>query len=332
MIQNYINHIAFVIDESGSMSHLSKTVVDVFDNQVSYLAKRSKETGQETRVSVYLFNTSSKCIVYDMDVLRLPSLASLYRPSGGTALVDATLKVVEDLQKTPELYADHAFLVYVLTDGQENSSSDKSLRNIGSVLNSLRDNWTVAVMVPDATGVHEAKRFGFPVNNISVWDVNSSKGLEDAGEVIRKSTDSFFSARSQGVRGTKNLFKVDVNFSTKDVQQKLDVLKPSEYELLDVRKKAVIKDFIESWKLTFQKGANYYQLTKPETIQSYKQVCIQDKINGKVYAGTNARKMLGLPGHDVKVSPGDFDKFDIFIQSTSSNRNLMPGTKLIVLK
>lgn len=332
MIQNYINHIAFVIDESGSMSHLTNTVVKVFDNQVAYLAKRSKETGQETRVSVYLFNTSIRCIVYDMDVLRLPSLDRLYRPTGGTALVDATLKAVDDLQKTPELYADHAFLVYVLTDGQENSSDFQSLKKIGGVLNNLNDNWTVAVMVPDATGSHEAKRFGFPANNISVWDVNSSRGLEDAGEVIRKSTESFFANRSAGIRGTKNLFKVDVNFSTKDVQKKLDVLKPSEYELLDVRKKVDIKSFIESWKLPFTKGANYYQLTKPETVQAYKQVCIQDKINGKVYAGVNARSMLGLPQHDVKVSPGDFDKFDIFVQSTSTNRNLVPGTKLIVIK
>ena len=51
MNQNYINHIALVLDASGSMSHLSSAVVQVADNQVQYLAARSKELDQETRAT-----------------------------------------------------------------------------------------------------------------------------------------------------------------------------------------------------------------------------------------------------------------------------------------
>src|SRR6478609_5655019 len=94
MKQNYINHIAFVIDASSSMGHLSDTVVEIFDSQIAYLAKRSKELDQETRASVYLFSDTTKNLVFDMDVMRLPSLKELYRAYGNTALLDAVEKSI----------------------------------------------------------------------------------------------------------------------------------------------------------------------------------------------------------------------------------------------
>lgn len=46
---NYINHIALVLDASGSMQYLAQDVVKVADNQIAYLAQRSNELDQETR-------------------------------------------------------------------------------------------------------------------------------------------------------------------------------------------------------------------------------------------------------------------------------------------
>src|SRR5688572_10516672 len=102
-IKNYINHIVFVLDESSSMGHLTQKVIEVFDGQIKHLATRSQEMDQETRVSVYNFNDNTRNIVYDKDVLRLPSLKGHYSPSGCTALLGATLKALEDLKETPEL-------------------------------------------------------------------------------------------------------------------------------------------------------------------------------------------------------------------------------------
>src|SRR5688572_3626524 len=147
MEQNYINHIALVLDESLSMNSRREKVVQVADNQIKYLATRSEELDQETRVSVYTFNTQVRCLIYDKDVLRLPSLRGLYKPSGMTALIDATIKSQEDLAATAQLYGDHAFLTYVLTDGAENASRKKSTA-LKSKLESLPENWTVAVLVP----------------------------------------------------------------------------------------------------------------------------------------------------------------------------------------
>lgn len=151
-MNNIINHIVFVVDKSGSMASLRDVVVKVFDKQIKYLAERSRVLDQETRVTVYCFDDTPECIIFDKDVLRLPSLAGLYKTSGRTALIDATLLAIDDLSKTHVKYGDHSFLLYVLTDGEENSSSN-SRHSIQTVINSLPDNWTVAVLVPNQTGV-----------------------------------------------------------------------------------------------------------------------------------------------------------------------------------
>jgi hypothetical protein len=335
-ITNYINHIVFVVDRSGSMRSLTNEVVKVFDTQVEHLAKRSKELDQETRVTTYLFNDKADCLVYDKDVLRLPSLKSFYDASGNTALVDATLKAIEDLQKTPELYGDHSFLIYVLSDGEENSS-----KNLGNVLSNkikdLPENWTIAALVPDANGVYEAKRFGFPANNIQQWTTDGA-GLKEAGEVIKKATDTYMYARSTGLRGTKCLFTLDASSLSKtQVKNALCELSPSEYNVFLVRgstdkEKMRIKYVAESWsKQPYRVGSAYYQLVKPETIQASKNICIMDVRNGKVYSGRNARKLLGLPDYEVKVNPSSYGDYTVFVQSTSVNRLLVPNTQLIVL-
>lgn len=77
-----INHLVFNIDSSGSMQSLTQDVIKVFDSQIKYWAERSEQLDQETRVTAYLFNDKTQCLVYDIDVLRLPSLASYYRAGG----------------------------------------------------------------------------------------------------------------------------------------------------------------------------------------------------------------------------------------------------------
>lgn len=331
-IQNYINHIVFVVDASGSMNGLTNEVVKVFDAQIKHLALRSKELDQETRVTVYLFNSSVSCLIYDKDVLRLPSLKDYYRANGGTALIDGTITALDDLALTPQKYGDHAFLTYVLTDGEENSSKHTQF-DLSNKLKNLADNWTVAVLVPDQTGVHEAKKFGFPANNIQVWSATVG-GVEKAGETIKAATDNFMAARAKGLRSTKNLFDLDVTkLDATTVATALTQLAATQYLLIPVQADSVIKPLVESWtKQPYVSGASYYQLTKPEKIQSYKQICVQDKVSGKVYSGVNARNLLNLPNQEVKVNPASHGTFDIFVQSTSVNRKLIKGTKLLVIK
>ncbi len=331
-LQNLINHIAFVIDASGSMGHLRKEVEDVFDREIENLKKLSLSTNQETRLSVYLFEQHNvDCLVFDMDVMRMKSLRGHYQIGGGTNLIDATLEALRDSETLPQVHGDHAFLTYVITDGQENTSRN-SIQTLSSKVKNLPDNYTVSCMVPSAKDIFYAEKYGFPKNNIAVWST-TKEGLKEAGEVFSSAVSNYMTMRASGIRSTTSFYNVDTSKLTKkEVKSKLEEVPANTYTVVPVRKKEQIKNFAESWlKKPFANGSGYYELMKPETVPGYKSICIQDKTTGKVYGPTNAvRELLKLPSSDVRINPADSKDYRIFIQSTAVNRNLIPGTQCLL--
>lgn len=331
--QAVINHVALVLDGSGSMGHLSRQVVAAADGYVAHLARRSKEQNQETRVSVYVFENRDQihCHVFDRDVLRLPSIAGLYRAHGNTPLIDATLLAIRELQTTSTLHGDHSFLVIVLTDGEENASRSKGSQ-LNTTLGMLPDNWTVACFVPDIMGKREAKQFGFPDENIAIWDASSAHGVAEFSEKLNTVTDNYMTARSTGVRGTRNLFSMDLKNLNAQTVQNLSKLAPGQFRHYAVHSDEPIAKFVE--RVTgrpYTIGEGYYQLSKPVDVQGYKGVAILNRREHTVYTGEGARRALGLPDHQVRLAPNSHPDFDIFIQSTSVNRKLLAGTSLLLI-
>lgn len=332
--QNNINHVGLVLDGSGSMAMHRASVIRVADTLMSHLAQRSKEMDQETRVSVYVFDHEVKCVIFDKDVLRLPSIKTLYSIGGTTALIDATIQSQADLSQTAQMYGDHAFLTYVLTDGQENASKRYTPTDLKILLDNQAENWTVGVFVPNASGVFEAKRFGFPAGNIATWDTTSNMGIEEVGKVIRQSTDAYMAARATGVRGTRTLFSTgaDAVNKTSVAAAKLTPLATGSYFLVPVPKDTPIKEFVESAQGvgTFQVGKTFYPLMKPETIQANKKLAVVEKATAKVFMGDGVRQMIGLPDMEVRVRPNHNPDYTIYVQSTSVNRKLIAGTKVLI--
>jgi hypothetical protein len=342
--ENYINHIAIVTDASASMSVLSDSVVKVTDNTVKYLADRSKVHDQETRATFYTFSSrgQEKCLFYDKDVLRMPSIKGLYHTGGMTALLDATIKAVGDLKATAQLYGKHAFLIYVITDGYENHSFHNP-QQLDAVISTLPDNWTLAAFAPDQQSVFALKQCGFPAGNVSVWDTHSVAGVEDMGTVIQTATENFMEGRKHGIHGYSTrsaatrggLFQMR-DFSAKDVKGATPLTRGS-YFFLNVTEKARIDEFVaQATMKPYVPGRSYYQFMKTETIQPQKNIAVEitDKLgNTDVYTGPEARNALGLPkDHTVKVRDIQKDGVTIFVQSTSFNRSLIPGTRLLTLR
>jgi hypothetical protein len=329
-----------VLDMSLSMSPHRHDLIAVADGQIAHLAQRSKELNQETRVTVYVFNNSVRCIIYDKDVLRLPSIAEFYHPNGGTALMDATGRALIELAETPERYGDHAFLIYVLTDGEENSSRLVTSRQLNQSINALPGHWTVAALVPNAIAKHEAKRFGFPPDNIAIWNPNEADGVAEVGATIRQATDSFMTNRAKGVRGSKSIFSVGADvLNTQTVAAAgLKPLDVDSYTIVHVDpklpEKTPVKQYIEDeLGLKFQVGTVYYELTQSERIQPTKKVLVQNKKSGHVYQGQQARDLLGLPDMEVRVKPDTVNKdFRVLIQSSSTNRHIDPNTTVLIMK
>lgn len=333
----YINHFVFVGDESWSMNRHKKAFIKVFDGQIAHLAARSKEYQQETRVTVYLFNSrgTQRCVVYDLDVLRIPSINGLYHPDGGTALIDCMMLAVNDMRLVPQKYGQHAICFFGLTDGEENQSLHRPAQ-LAQTIGAAPDNETYGVFVPDQHAVFEAKRAGFPAQNIAVWDTSSADGIEEVGLIMRQTTDTFMEGRTRGVHGYNartgggGLFRLR-DFSASEVTASLAPLTKGSYFFLDVKEDGRIDEFVarETGK-PYQNGTCFYQFMKTETIQGQKQLAVL--LNEEVYTGRAARSVLGLPDTHVRVRPDQKPGCTIFVQSTSYNRKLISGTRLLVLR
>lgn len=325
------------------MRHLRRKVIEVADQQIKHLATKSQEHNQETRISIWVFagRGTIECVVWDMDVLRLPSIAEFYDPEGNTALVDAVLKSIDDLSTVSQIYGDHSFLLFAFTDGEENNSLIKDPKILSSRVKGLADNWTVAAFVPNMNGVIEAKRFGFPAGNIQMWDASSEKGLEEAHQSMMRSTDAYMTARSTGMRSTATLFDMSSAAVNKATIQAagLTPLDPSEYLLVPVIFRNPFQDgddridnFTTNMGHQYIVGRGFYQLTlAPVKVQVQKDIAIVEKNSGRVYTGKNARALLGLPDMTVTLKAEQNPEYDIFIQSTSLNRKLLLGAKYLYL-
>lgn len=123
--------------------------------------------------------------------------------------------------------------------------------------------------------------------------------------------------------------------------KRLKAVHPSRFQILDIGEEdRSIKDFVADNGLEFKTGRGFYEFTKPETIQAYKQVVVEDTATGKLYSGDKARVIAGIPLHpdrDVtKKRGGPKDKctpkpteFTVFVQSTSPNRRLKANTRFL---
>lgn len=101
-----------------------------------------------------------------------------------------------------------------------------------------------------------------------------------------------------------------------------------------------ISTFVRDQGIEFKTGRGFYQFTKKETIQQNKEVVLVHKGSGDIFTGPAVRDMLGLPEQggsrgstagriDVKLDPFGHPDYLFFVQSTSSNRGLVPGTQFL---
>jgi hypothetical protein len=103
------------------------------------------------------------------------------------------------------------------------------------------------------------------------------------------------------------------------------------FQAMRVDEDTVICDFVRDQGVTFQKGRGFYELTKSEEIQGYKEIVLMDKHSGELFNGSQVRRILGLTeGVKGRLSSHNLlSTYKIFIQSTSYNRKLKGNTMFL---
>ena len=322
-----VNHIIFLIDMSASMSHILPKVKSVFDETLRVVKSTNKD--QTIKVSVYQFSSNVTRLIFDTNINDIETAVN-FNANGMTRLKDCIVTAIEDhsldkIKIGPN--EDHTFLVYVLTDGEDNMSITSS-RILNSRISKLNEDWTFVALVPDIQGRRASVEAGIPEQNIKIWETTNS-GVEEVGQTIAQSYQSYTTMRSMGIRSTSNIFAVDASdVKRSDVRAALSEVAGNLYH---AQKDYVIRDMVEKFTgKPYQKGSTFYELEKTELVQSYKEIVVVSKKDDKKFGGAGARQMLNLPTNDTKIKPGDHGDWRIFVQSTSVNRKIKSGTSIFV--
>lgn len=107
------------------------------------------------------------------------------------------------------------------------------------------------------------------------------------------------------------------------VDEGLVPVEPGRFQICEVDAKTAIKQFVIDQGLSFKKGRGFYELQKKEKFTSKKEIVVRSRL-GDFYTGEAAKKLAGEAIASGK--PQLLPDFKIFIQSTSVNRVLSPGS------
>lgn len=341
-------YIGLVKDHSGSMSRLASAARLDYNTLIDAIKSASEKEDIDTIVS------SVKCGVgytgaverefVNSSVARLKPLTSYVADGNYTPLFDSVGEVIDILEKSPDAKdPDVTFLVMVVTDGAENHSSKWNGRGIGDRITRLMDTdrWTFTFRVPFGQK-RNLSSLGIPAGNIEEWE-QTERDMERTTRITASSVSNYFGGVSRGVRST-NSFYADAGSVTKAQVKSVMTNISAEVRIWPVMNTSSglggggpieIAPFVErKTRVPYVRGSAFYELVKTEkAVQASKLIIVRNKVDGAVYAGQSARDLLNLPTQGtIKLSPGDHGNWDIYIQSTSSNRHLPVGSKVLYWK
>jgi hypothetical protein len=246
--------------------------------------------------------------------------------NANTALRDGIKAAIDELHRSPY----EATLISVFSDGEENNSrigAHVLASELGVVLRRSDVTFTFA-------GPAEASRYllalGVPEGNFKAWD-GSEAAMPEVVRETAAATTLYTEARRKGVTRSATLYADASKLTAGGVRGMTKAVTPSEVRTVSRHMDGrAIADFFKQ----FEKGKHYYQLVKSEYIDEGKDLVVHIKDKNEYRQGSRTvRMLLGLPENGrIRVAPGPHsEQFDIYVQSSSVNRKLVEGQKLLSL-
>ncbi|MEE4260376.1 MAG: hypothetical protein V2I62_11480 [Bacteroidales bacterium] len=330
-------HIAFCIDESGSISGIVRPLVEAYNRNVASIRDSVLAEGQEATMTALTFGHRTlkhRLLYVGHQVQTIEELKdSDIKPSGMTPLFDSVYRAIEKLQELDDGKDGTTFVINVVTDGYENSSEYPGVIAAIAAMNEkiATDRWTFTFLVPDGNAGYFSNKYSIPRGNIQEWDTKTEKGTSQAFIQNSSAFSNYFLSKSRGIKSTKTFYSDLTDTTVRTVRSELSEI-TNQVEFIRPANDCQIRAAIIDAGKPYIKGSAFYQLIKTEKkVQPYKMVALRVKSSGKVFCGTKARELLGIAGiqHTVRLVPGDHAKFDVFIQSTSVNRKIPAGTEVM---
>ncbi len=201
-------YIAIVLDGSGSMSGDVETTITGVNEIIDLMKAEKKKLNGKVKVSLIVFrNREGEVIYFNEDADKAGHLDhENYVPSGSTPMYDGigqAIKLIDGVIKEND-----AALVYIFTDGYENSSSIWKREDIQELQKEREDagNWTFVFQ--GIEGIENAPGLTFATNNAMAFD-NTAGGRKAAYGATSKGLAQYFQSRSMGETQVSNFYDPD---------------------------------------------------------------------------------------------------------------------------
>jgi Mg-chelatase subunit ChlD len=151
--------IHFLLDRSGSMETCLNDTIGGFNAFV-------REQAPKSTMSLYLFNNSFEIVYENRSIEDVEKLsASTFRPRGGTALLDAIARTIEQVEKNnTKRWADIdevGNVIVILTDGDDNSSTKCTKREINDAISRKQaQGWKFVFLAANQDAIKSANDIG----------------------------------------------------------------------------------------------------------------------------------------------------------------------------
>jgi Mg-chelatase subunit ChlD len=143
-----MSEIYCVVDRSGSMANCIDDTLGGFNTFL-------REQNQENKISLYLFDNEYTTVWEDQFIKDVPLLdKKLYRPRGGTALLDAIGKTLVNISGTSPT-------IVILTDGHENSSQIYTKQAIKEMIEKKKSlGWSFVFLAANQDAIETGSSMG----------------------------------------------------------------------------------------------------------------------------------------------------------------------------
>jgi hypothetical protein len=165
-------HYLLVLDKSGSMGVVRDTTLKGLNEQIQEIKNLEKKfPNQKYYITLVTFDSAVKTVYSDVPASKMKELTKEdYVPGGMTALHDAIGVGITNLRTRIQGKLDSgdaSALVVIMTDGEENSSSEYNSEKIKSLITELEKTnlWTISFIGANQDSVLTARSFGISASN-----------------------------------------------------------------------------------------------------------------------------------------------------------------------
>jgi len=194
--------ILIILDRSGSMSPLTRDTVGGFN---SFLERQKAEPGDAV-VTLVLFNDRYEAVFNVRPITQVEPLTTrTYNPSGGTALLDAIGRGVNDLGRKLAGMAEKdrpgKVIVAIMTDGEENASREYTREQVRQMIEEQTSNynWSFLFLGANIDAFSEAGKIGIAAANAMDF-VADAEGVVASLGVLSACVSAFRGGKPSGFK------------------------------------------------------------------------------------------------------------------------------------